>query len=62
LYYEPRRESVVFDSDEEVRGGDNANAMWSRRQATQYVYDAAAERTAQHLREGRVTVTANGVH
>ncbi|KAG2746000.1 hypothetical protein P692DRAFT_20782715 [Suillus brevipes Sb2] len=62
LYYEPRRESVVFDSDEEVRGGDNANVMWSRRQATQYVYDAAAERTAQHLREGRVTVAANGVH
>jgi hypothetical protein len=62
LYYEPRRESVVFDSDEEVRGGDNVNAMWSRRQATQYVYDAAAERTAQHLREGRVTVAANGVH
>ncbi|KAG2344316.1 hypothetical protein BDR05DRAFT_204469 [Suillus weaverae] len=62
LYYEPRRESVVFDSDEEVRGRDNANAMWPRRQPTQYVYDAAAERTAQHLREGRVTVAANGVH
>ncbi|KAG1774690.1 hypothetical protein EV702DRAFT_974381, partial [Suillus placidus] len=62
LYYEPRRESVVFDSDEEARGRDNANAMWPRRQPTQYVYDAAAERTAQHLREGRVTVAANGVH
>ncbi|KAG2145564.1 hypothetical protein BD769DRAFT_1346935 [Suillus cothurnatus] len=61
---EPRRESVVFDSDEEVRGGDHANAMWPRRQPTQYVYDAAAERTAQHLREGRVNVqvAANGVH
>jgi hypothetical protein len=64
LYYKPRRESVVFDSDEEVRGGDHANAMWPRRQPTQYVYDAAAERTAQHLREGRVNVqvAANGVH
>ncbi|KAG1852631.1 hypothetical protein C8R48DRAFT_724285 [Suillus tomentosus] len=62
LYYEPRRGSVVFESDEEVRGGDNANAMWPRRQPTQYVYDAAAERTAQHLREGRVTIAANGVH
>lgn len=62
MYYEPRRGSVVFESDEEVRGGDNANAMWPRRQPTQYVYDAAAERTAQHLREGRVTIAANGVH
>ncbi|KAG2035483.1 hypothetical protein BDR03DRAFT_962355 [Suillus americanus] len=63
-YYKPRRESAVFDSDEEVRGGDHANAMWTRRQHTQYVYDAAAERTAQHLREGRenVQVAANGVH
>ncbi|KAG1830275.1 hypothetical protein DFJ58DRAFT_908857 [Suillus subalutaceus] len=63
-YYKPRRESVVFDSDEEVRGGDHANAMWTRRQPTQYVYDAAAERTAEHLREGRanVQVAANGVH
>ncbi|KAG1736206.1 hypothetical protein EDB19DRAFT_1878625 [Suillus lakei] len=60
LYYEPRRESVVLDSDEEARGGDHANALWPRRQPTQYVYDAAAERTAQHLREGRVIVAANG--
>lgn len=62
MYYEPRRESVVLDSDEEGRGGDHANPRWPRRQPTQYVYDAAAERTAQHLREGRVVVVANGVH
>ncbi|KAG0707201.1 hypothetical protein DFH29DRAFT_897475, partial [Suillus ampliporus] len=62
LYYEPRRESVALDSDEEMRGGDHANAMWHRRQPTQFVYDAAAERTAQHLREGRVNVAVNGVH
>ncbi|KAG1720828.1 uncharacterized protein EDB91DRAFT_1177162 [Suillus paluster] len=60
LYYEPRRESVALDSDEETRGGDHANALWGR--PTQYVYDAAAERTAQHLREGRVNVAVNGVH
>ncbi|KAG1875806.1 hypothetical protein F4604DRAFT_1762099 [Suillus subluteus] len=52
-YYKPRRESVVSDLDEEVRGGDHANAMWPRRQPTQYVYDAAAERTMQYLRERR---------
>lgn len=64
LHYKPRRESVGFDSDEEVRSRDHANAMRPRRQPTQYVYDAAAERTAQHLREGRVNVQvgANGVH
>ncbi|OAX40769.1 hypothetical protein K503DRAFT_583300 [Rhizopogon vinicolor AM-OR11-026] len=61
LYYEPRRESAVLDSDEDGRGGDPANP-WPRRQPTQYVYDAAAERTAQHLREGRVGVVVNGVH
>jgi YD repeat-containing protein len=59
LYYEPRRESIVLESDEDGRGGET----WlPRRQPTQYVYDAAAERTAQHLREGRVGVAVNGVH
>ncbi|KAG2361369.1 hypothetical protein BDR07DRAFT_1359012, partial [Suillus spraguei] len=50
LHYKPRRESVGFDSDEEVRSRDHANAMWPWRQPRQYVYDAAAERTA-HERE-----------
>lgn len=62
LYYEPRRESVVLDSDEDVRGADHANPWLPRKQPTQYVYDAAAERTAQHLREGRVGVVSNGIH
>ena len=62
LYYEPRRESAVLDSDEDGRSGDHTNPWLPRRQPTQYVYDAAAERTAQHLREGRVGVVVNGIH
>lgn len=46
-YHEPMRESIILDSDEEVRGGDHANTLLPRGQPTHYVYDAAAERTAQ---------------
>ncbi|KAH7882143.1 hypothetical protein F5I97DRAFT_1817699 [Phlebopus sp. FC_14] len=44
------------DSDSDEAG------FASLRRPTRYVYDAAAERTAQHLREGRVSVLVNGVH
>lgn len=49
---DPYRESVA-DSDSDDVG------ILPRRQPTQYVYDAAAERTAQHLRE---RLLVNGVH
>ncbi|KAG2152802.1 hypothetical protein DEU56DRAFT_977193 [Suillus clintonianus] len=61
LYYEPRRESVALDSDEETHGGDHANALWARRQSIHYVYDAFAERMAQYLRERRRPPDISGV-
>jgi hypothetical protein len=48
-----KSESVVLDSDEEVHDGVHANMWWLQRTPTRYVYDAVAERTAQHLRERR---------
>ncbi|KAL4077659.1 hypothetical protein J3A83DRAFT_4215420 [Scleroderma citrinum] len=48
------RDSVV-DSDSDEPG-------FLKRPPVRYVYDAAAERTAQHLKEGRVSVLVNGVH
>ncbi|KAI6123088.1 hypothetical protein EV401DRAFT_1858317 [Pisolithus croceorrhizus] len=47
------RDSVVDSDSDEV-------AYAPKRPPVQYVYDAAAERTAQQLKEGRVLV--NGVH
>lgn len=49
---DPYRDSAA-DSD-----SDDAGLM-PKRQPTRYVYDAAAERTAQHLRDRRLV---NGVH
>lgn len=47
------RDSVVDSDSDEV-------AYMPKRPPVRYVYDAAAERTAQQLKEGRVLV--NGVH
>lgn len=47
------RDSVLDSDSDEV-------AYMPRRPPVRYVYDAAAERTAQQLKEGRVLV--NGVH
>lgn len=44
---------TAADSDSDDVG------LLPKRHPTRYVYDAAAERTAQHLREGRLV---NGVH
>lgn len=49
---DPYRDSAV-DSDSDDVG------LLPGRQPTRYVYDAAAERTAQHLRDKRLV---NGVH
>ncbi|KAG6330170.1 hypothetical protein ID866_8918 [Astraeus odoratus] len=51
----PFRDSAL-DSDSDEMG------FLPRRPPIRYVYDAAAERTAQHLKEGRVSVLVNGVH
>lgn len=45
-----------LDSDSEEAG------LLPKRPPTRYVYDAAAERTAQHLKEGRAGILVNGVH
>jgi len=49
---DPYRDTAA-DSDSDDTG------FLPKRRPTRYVYDAAAERTAQHLREGRLV---NGVH
>lgn len=49
------RDSAV-DSDSDESGYP------VKRPPVRYVYDAAAERTAQHLKEGHVSVLVNGVH
>ncbi|EGN94845.1 hypothetical protein SERLA73DRAFT_187914 [Serpula lacrymans var. lacrymans S7.3] len=53
---EPYRRDTVVDSDSE----DGSAAPWNHH--VHYVYDAAAERTAQRLKDGRVSVLVNGVH
>jgi len=53
---EPYHADTRVDSDsDEVSGG-----RWL--QTTQYVYDAAAERTQQRIRRGRVSTLVDGVH
>lgn len=47
---------LVVDSDSDESGYP------VRRPPVRYVYDAAAERTAQHLKEGHISVLVNGVH
>ncbi|KIJ60449.1 hypothetical protein HYDPIDRAFT_139136 [Hydnomerulius pinastri MD-312] len=51
-----------YNHDSAVDSDSDDGGLIPKRQATHYVYDAAAERTAQHLREGRVSVLVNGVH
>jgi hypothetical protein len=45
-----KRDSIGLDSDEEVHNEVHTKMWWPRKRP-QYVYDAVAERTAQHLRE-----------
>ncbi|KAH7924445.1 hypothetical protein BV22DRAFT_1013288 [Leucogyrophana mollusca] len=60
IYYNQRENPYSRDGPTDSDSDDGA--LTPRHHATQYVYDAAAERTAQRLREGRVSVLVNGVH
>ncbi|KAH7911794.1 hypothetical protein BJ138DRAFT_1005899 [Hygrophoropsis aurantiaca] len=51
-----------YSRDAPIDSDSDDGALTPRHHATQYVYDAAAERTAQRIREGRVSVLVNGVH
>jgi hypothetical protein len=50
-----KRECIVMDSDKEVPDGVQVSLWWPQRlgMPTQYIYDAIAERTMQHLQEKR---------
>jgi len=50
----PVENRLDSDSDEFITG------RWQ--QTTRYVYDAAAERTQQRIRRGRVSTLVDGVH
>jgi hypothetical protein len=51
-----------FGRDSALESDSDDLGLLPKLAPTRYVYDAAAERTAQHLREGRVSFLVNGVH
>lgn len=60
IFYEHRDEPYPV---EERLDSDSDEALGSRwPQTTHYVYDAAAERTQQRIRRGRVSTLVDGVH
>ncbi|KIJ18196.1 hypothetical protein PAXINDRAFT_167451 [Paxillus involutus ATCC 200175] len=59
--------NMFFGNKDDPYGRDSAldsdsDDILPKRLPTRYVYDAAAERTAQHLREGHLSVIVNEVH
>ncbi|KAG6855626.1 hypothetical protein H0H87_012931 [Tephrocybe sp. NHM501043] len=59
-YYESRDETYSMDSRVETDDDGSMHEGWLHQRPTQFVYDAAAERTQQRIREGNLLV--NGVH
>ncbi|KAF9219339.1 hypothetical protein BS17DRAFT_427154 [Gyrodon lividus] len=51
-----------YGRDSALESDSDDLGLLPKRPPTRYVYDAAAERTEQHLREGRVGVIVNGDH
>lgn len=59
LYFDSDKDTFPLDERPESDRGDEGGD-WQH-QPVQYVYDAAAERTQQRIREGHALVV-NGVH
>ncbi|KAG6908708.1 hypothetical protein DXG01_003641 [Tephrocybe rancida] len=59
-FYEGREETYSVDERIESDDDKSTHEGWPHHRPTQFVYDAAAERTQQRIREGHLLV--NGVH
>jgi len=60
LFYDHRDEPYHAEDRVESDSDEASGGRWP--QTTHYVYDAAAERTQQRIRRGRVSTLVDGVH
>jgi len=60
IFYEHRDEPYPVDDRLDSDSDEALGGRWP--QTTRYVYDAAAERTQQRIRRGRVSTLVDGVH
>lgn len=60
MFYGHRDEPYPADTRVDSDSDELCGGRWP--QTTQYVYDAAAERTQQRIRRGRVSTLVDGVH
>jgi hypothetical protein len=60
IFYDHRDEQYPVEDKLDSDSDDLSGGLWS--QPVHYVYDAAAERTQQRIRRGRVSTLVDGVH
>lgn len=60
MFYEGSDEPYPTEGRPDSDSDDVSGGFWNH--TTHYVYDAAAERTQQRLRRGRVSTLVDGVH
>jgi len=60
MFYDHRDELYPVEDRLDSDSDELSGGRWS--QTTHYVYDAAAERTQQRIRRGRVSTLVDGVH
>jgi hypothetical protein len=60
IFYEHRDDPYPVENRLDSDSDEFSGGRWQ--QTTHYVYDAAAERTQQRIRRGRVSTLVDGVH
>lgn len=56
IYFDDREENVFLPDDLSESESEGDVGGWTQRRPVHYVYDAAAERTQQRIREGQSLV------